>query len=122
MRVDRIEPVRRAIHRSMQIERSVRRAIRAEDQPQIRQAIANSRNLGKLVAVGDDRARSAVLQAELERLLAEQREQRYRDEPSLVDGDVRDGRLMSLREQDRDAVPTSEPLRDEDVREAIREP
>ena len=48
---------------------------------EVRQAIAHREQLGQLAHVGDDGRRLGVGQAILDRLLAEQREQRQHDRP-----------------------------------------
>ena len=93
-----------------------------EARAHLRQAIAQARELGKLIAVGDHRARPAVAQPELERLLAEEREERHGDQPCLVSGHVRERRLVPLRQQDRDPVAALQAVRDQEVGEPIREP
>src|SRR3954469_25597084 len=105
----------------MDVERTVCRTIDGEDGGELRQALAERGQLRELIAVGDDRARAAVLQAELERLLAEEREERDGDHPRLPRGEVRDRRLVALREQDRDAVAALQAAGDEDVCESVGE-
>ncbi len=50
-------------------------------------------------------ARAGVAQPVLERVGAEEHEQRHRDQTGPVRGDVGDGGLVALREEDRHAVP-----------------
>src|SRR2546423_425500 len=82
-RVGDLETVRRLRGQRVEIERAFSGSVNAEDGLQVREAVAQLRDLGQLLAVGDDRTRAAVLQAELERLLAEQREERHGDHPGL---------------------------------------
>ncbi len=117
----RLEAARGAIERGRQIDRPLAGAIDAEDQAQVGQALPQPLDLGQLLPIGDDRARSAILESELQRLLAEQLEERDRDEPGLVDRHVGDRGLLALREEDRDAVAARKPVRDEHVGQPVRE-
>src|SRR5882672_9855459 len=105
----------------VQIERSLRETIHAEDGLQLRESLAQARQLGELVAIGDDGARPAVLQAELEGLLAEEREEGHRDQPGLPGGHVGDGRLVPLRKQDGDPVALLQAPSDQHIRQAVGE-
>ena len=71
---------------------------------QVRQPIANFRQLLKTAFVGDDGLGAGVLKAELQRVLAEQREQRHRDETGTERGQMRDRQFQRLRQEHRDAI------------------
>src|SRR5437763_976096 len=76
----------------------------AEDELERREPLAQARELSDALLVRDDGASAAVLQPELEGLLAEQGEERHRDETGLVRRDVGDGGLVALPEEDSDAI------------------
>src|SRR5713101_3166714 len=116
-----VEPARGALERGGQIDGALAGPVRAEDQAQLGQALAKPLDLRQLVPVGDDRARAAVLQPELQGLLAEQLEERDRDQARLVHGDVGDRGLLPLRQEDRDAVAARQPVRDQHVGEPVRQ-
>ena len=80
------------------------------------------RDLRRALLIGDDCPRAAVLQPELERFLAEEREERHRDEARLVRRKVGDGGLVPLRKEHRHAIAPLDALRAEHVGKAIGEP
>lgn len=90
----------------------------AVDGMQRRQLRAQRRDLRVAGRVGDERGRLAVREPVLERVDAEQREERYRDRAEFVRGEVRDGRFGPLREKDADPVAAPQA----GTREAVREP
>ena len=120
-RVGDLETVRRLRGQRVEIERAFSGSVDAEDGLQVREAVAQLRDLGQLLAVGDDRTRAAVLQAELERLLAEQREERHGDHPGLPGGHVRDGGLVALGQQDGDPIAALQPAGDEHIGQTVGE-
>jgi hypothetical protein len=60
------------------------REVRADDHGQIRQPVADRLDLGEVLAVGDERPRAAMRQPLLQRVGAEQGEQRHRNRAHLV--------------------------------------
>ena len=119
--VHRLEAIRCALDGSVQIDGPIRGTVGAEDQLQCRQPVAQPPDLRGTFGVGDDGAGFAVLQAELERLLAEEREERDRDEAGFVRGYVDDGRFVPLGQQDGDAVASLDALGAKQVGEPVRE-
>ena len=117
----RRELVRSALERLLVVERAVRApAIDHEHELQVREPVADGVHLGQIHAVGDQRPCTGVLQAEFERVLAEQHEQRDGDQPRLVERDVGDGRFRRLREQHPAPIAGRHPVRLEHVREPVR--
>ncbi len=88
---------------------------------QIGQAVADRRELGDAGLVGDDGLGAAVRQAERQRILAEEGEERHRDEARLPRRDMGDRRLRRLRQQDREPVATPQAMGAQHVGEAVRE-
>ena len=79
-------------------------AVDHDDGFQFRQASADHVDLGEAGRIGDDRPDPCRLQPVFERLDAEQQRQRHGNGAELVDGDMGDGRLEALRQEQRDAV------------------
>ena len=80
------------------------RALDAENQLQLRQALAQQRDLGESGPVGHQRLGPAVAQAILKRLFPEQREERHGDAAKLVNAEMADGRFRRLGQQNADPV------------------
>ena len=78
------------------------------------------RDLGQIGFVGQDRRSTRVGETVLERLLAEQREERQRDHPRLVAGEMRDRGLGRLREEDGEALAASDAVGGERIGEPAR--
>lgn len=90
--------------RGMEIARRFALAIDIEHQPQLRQPLARFRELARPFAIGDDHARAGIAEPVLQRLGAEQGEQRDGDGAQLVGGDMGVGGFGRPRQQDADAV------------------
>jgi hypothetical protein len=86
------------------------RKIRADDHGQLRQPVAHRLDFGEVLAVGDQRPRAAVGQPVLQRVRAEEGEERHGDRAHLVDRDVGYGGLGTLRQKDADPVAPAHPL------------
>ena len=115
----RLEAARGALERGGQIDRPLAWPVGAEDQAQLGQALTKPLDLRQLLPVGDDRARPAILESELQRILTEELEERHCDEACLVDRHVGDRRFLALREEDRDPVAARQPVRDQHVGEPV---
>ena len=88
---------------------------------QIRHAVADARELFQPALVGDDRLRLRVGQAKLQRVLAEQREQRHRDEAGAERGEMHHRQFDRLRQEHGDAVAALQAVRLQHIGEAIRQ-
>ena len=85
-----------------QCTRRWRVAVGDQDEPEVRQTVADGRDLVPVVGVGDQDRRATVVEAEIQRILAEQGEQRQGHQTGLVAGGVGQRRLQRLRQQDPD--------------------
>lgn len=77
--------------------RAVPRLVDHQHQLEIRQPVADRPELGVARRVRDHRPGAGIAEAEGERILAEQREQRDGDQAGLVAGDMSEGGLRPLR-------------------------
>ena len=88
---------------------------------QMRQTIADLRQLVPAALVGDDGLGAAVGKPELQRVLAEQREQRHRDQAGAERRQMCDRQLHRLREEHADAVAAHETIGLQRIGEAARQ-
>ena len=93
-------------------------ALRDDDPPQVRHAIQRADPL-RAIGVGDDEPGAAVGKAVAQRVRAEKRGQRNRDESCLVRAKVGDRGRRDLREDDRDAIAGLETKPSERVGHAV---
>ena len=84
--------------------------------------VANACDLFGARQIRHHAAGAAVRQAEPQGLLAEQHEERDRDQPGLERRHMRHRRLRHLRQQDRQPVAAAKAMRAEHVGEAVRRP
>ena len=75
-----------------------------DDRLEVRQAIAHRQHLGKLRHVGDQRRSLGIGHPVLQRLLAEQREQRQHDGAHAVAGEMAEREFGALAQEHGDAV------------------
>ena len=87
------------------------RARRHVDVLQIRQPVADLCEFLPAGLVGDHGLGAGIGQAKLQRILAEQREQRHRDQAGTKRRQMRDRQFQRLRQEHRDAVAAHEPIR-----------
>ena len=97
-------------------------AVHDDRRLELRQPVADLSDLRPVCGVRDDDPGPGVTQPVLERVRPEEHEQRHRDDPRPVRGKVRDACLVTLREEDRDAVPGPQSEADVDVGELVRQP
>ena len=76
---------------------------------QIRQPVADSGELLPSGLVGDDGLGAGIRQAEFQRVLAEQREQRHRNQPGPKSRQMHDRQFQRLRQEHRDPVAARKP-------------
>src|SRR5262249_15061427 len=76
----------------------------AEDRFEVWKTLADARELGRAFPVGDHRYRPSIAEPGLERLLAKEREERYRDGTHFEDGDMAVGSLRRLGEHNANAI------------------
>ena len=74
----------------------------------------------QVVIIGDDRARPAVPQPMLQCVRAKLSEERQGDTAHLVNGNMRECRLRALRQENADAVPTLDVVREQRIGKAVR--
>ncbi len=88
---------------------------------QIRQPLADFAELVPAGLIRDDGFRAGIGEAEFQRILAEQREQRHRDEARTERREMRHRQFQRLRQKHADAIAALQAVRLQHVGEAARE-
>ncbi len=120
-RVERREIRASADQLGMKVDGAGAAAGNGEHRGEVGQAVADRRELGDADLVGDDGLGAAVRQAEFERILAEEGEERHRDQARLPRRDMGDPRLRRLRQKDREPVAAPQAMGAQHIGEAVRE-
>ena len=91
------------------------------DIPQVRQPVADFRELLPAAFVGHDRLGAGIGKTKLQRVLAEQREQRHRHQAGAERRQMRDRQFQRLRQKRRDPVAARKPVGLQHIGEAARQ-
>ena len=110
--VDRREIGRRRLQLRPERFRPGRRGIGDDvDVLQVRQAVADLRQLLVAGSIRDDRSGAGIGEPEFQRVLAEQREQRDRHQARAKRRQMRDRQFQRLRQEHRDAIAANQAVR-----------
>ncbi len=82
---------------------------------EVRQAVAHGQHLGKLAHIGDHRLGLGIGQTKLERLLAEQGEERQHDGAHAVAGEMAERELGALAQEHADTIARRDALGHEPI-------